>query len=202
MEHTGLFIGALVTVYLLPGPDMLLILQTAGTQGRRAALAVAAGLALARCIHVTLAGLGLAALLHNSPQTFEGLRLVGAAYLVWLGIQGLRDAWQPPTQEEGTAQGRNTFGAGALLSLSNPKNIVFWGALGSALAGIVEGTPSQAQMVVFFAGFMVASLLWCFICAALVDWLRRHTSLLWQRISYAGCGALLLMLAGLTLRGL
>jgi chemosensory pili system protein ChpE len=49
---------------------------------------------------------------------------------------------------------------------------------------------------------MLASLLWCFICAALVDWLRRHTSLLWQRISYAGCGALLLMLAGLTLRGL
>ena len=42
---------------------------------------------------------------------------------------------------------------------------------------------------------MLASLLWCFICAALVDWLRRHTSLLWQRISYAGCGALLLMLA-------
>ena len=58
------------------------------------------------------------------------------------------DARQPPTQEEGTAQGRNAFGAGALLSLSNPKNIVFWGAQQCA-GGIVEGTPSQAQMVVF-----------------------------------------------------
>jgi chemosensory pili system protein ChpE len=105
-------------------------------------------------------------------------------------------------QEEGAQQGRNAFGAGALLSLSNPKNIVFWGALGSALAGIVEGTPSRTEMAVFFAGFLLASLLWCFICAALVDWLRRNTSVLWHRISYAGCGLLLLALAGLTLRGL
>ncbi|HSX70578.1 MAG TPA: LysE family transporter, partial [Pseudomonas sp.] len=77
---------------------------------------------------------------------------------------------------------------------------VFWGALGSALAGIVDGTPSQAQMAVFFAGFMFASLLWCFVCAALVDWLRRHTSVFWQRVSYAACGLMLLVLAGLTLR--
>jgi hypothetical protein len=49
---------------------------------------------------------------------------------------------------------------------------------------------------------MLASLLWCFICAALVDWLRRNTSVFWHRISYAGCGLLLLALAGLTLRGL
>ncbi|MBD4392872.1 LysE family transporter, partial [Xanthomonas citri pv. citri] len=46
------------------------------------------------------------------------------------------------------------------------------------------------------------SLIWCFCCAALVDWLRRNTSLFWHRVSYAGCGVLLLGLAGLALRGL
>ena len=71
-------------------------------------------------------------------------------------------------------------------------------ALGSALAGIVEGTPSQAQMVVFFAGFMFASLLWCFICAGLVDWFRRAASLLWHRLTYAACGIVLLGLAGMS----
>ncbi len=76
------------------------------------------------------------------------------------------------------------------------------GALGSALAGIVDGTPNQAQSLVFFAGFMLSSLIWCFCCAALVDWLRRNTSLFWHRVSYAGCGVLLLGLAGLALRGL
>ena len=86
--------------------------------------------------------------------------------------------------------------------LSNPKNVVCWGALGSALAGIVDGTPNQAQSLVFFAGFMLSSLIWCFCCAALVDWLRRNTSLFWHRVSYAGCGVLLLGLAGLALRGL
>lgn len=130
------------------------------------------------------------------------LTIACAAYLGWLGVQGLRDAWQPPVQEEVGRQGRNAFGAGALLSLSNPKNIVFWGALGSALAGLVEGLPSREQMAVFFAGFMCASLLWCFVCAALVEWLRRYTSRLWHRVSYASCGVLLLAMAGLTLHGL
>lgn len=184
-----------------PGAVFSETLRRGLTGGFRPALLVQLGSLIGDAVWALIGLTGLVLLLAQDGVRVP-LTIACAAYLVWLGIQGLRDAWQPPTQEEGSAQGRNAFGAGALLSLSNPKNIVFWGALGSALAGIVEGSPSQAQMVVFFAGFMLASLLWCFICAALVDWLRRHTSLLWQRISYAGCGALLLMLAGLTLRGL
>ena len=185
-----------------PGAVFSETLRRGLTGGFRPALLVQLGSLIGDAVWALIGLTGLVLLLIQDSVRVP-LTIACAAYLVWLGIQGLRDAWQPPTQEEGSAQqGRNAFGAGALLSLSNPKNIVFWGALGSALAGIVEGTPSQAQMMVFFAGFMLASLLWCFICAALVDWLRRHTSLLWQRISYAGCGALLLMLAGLTLRGL
>lgn len=184
-----------------PGAVFSETLRRGLTGGFRPALLVQLGSLIGDAVWALIGLTGLVLLLAQDSVRVP-LTIACAAYLVWLGIQGLRDAWQPPTQEEGTARGRNAFGAGALLSLSNPKNIVFWGALGSALAGIVEGTPSQAQMAVFFAGFMVASLLWCFICAALVDWLRCHTSLLWQRISYAGCGALLLMLAGLTLSGL
>jgi len=149
-----------------------------------------------------LIGLSSLALLLAQESVRLPLTLASAAYLAWLGLQGLRDAWRPPVATQDARQGRNAFGAGALLSLSNPKNIVFWGALGSALAGMVEGTPSPAQLAVFFAGFMLASLLWCFVCAALVDVLRRHTSPFWHRLSYAACGLLLLALAGLTLRGL
>jgi chemosensory pili system protein ChpE len=184
-----------------PGAVFSETLRRGLTGGFRSALLVQLGSLIGDAVWALIGLTGLVLLL-----TEEGVRLpltiACAAYLAWLGVQGLRDAWRPQAQETDHAPGRNAFGAGALLSLSNPKNVVFWGALGSALAGIVEGTPSSQQMVVFFAGFMVASLLWCFVCAALVDWLRRHTTALWQRISYAGCGLMLLGLAGLTLRGL
>lgn len=117
-------------------------------------------------------------------------------------MQGLRDAWSPPlAAEDAGEQGRNAFGAGAAISCQSEERGLL-GCLGSALAGIVDGTPNQAQSLVFFAGFMLSSLIWCFCCAALVDWLRRNTSLFWHRVSYAGCGVLLLGLAGLALRGL
>lgn len=184
-----------------PGAVFSETLRRGLTGGFRPALLVQLGSLIGDAVWALIGLTGLVLLLAQDSVRVP-LTIACAAYLVWLGLQGLRDAWRPPLDEPGVQQGRNAFRAGALLSLSNPKNIVFWGALGSALAGIVEGTPSQTQMTVFFAGFMVASLLWCFICAALVDWLRRHTSLLWQRISYAGCGLVLLLLAGLTLRGL
>lgn len=170
--------------------------------GFRPALLVQLGSLIGDAVWAVIGLTGLVLLLGQESVRLP-LTLASAAYLAWLGVQGLRDAWQPPEQEAANgSQARNAFGAGALLSLSNPKNIVFWGALGSALAGIVESTPSQVQMLVFFAGFMFAALIWCFICAALVDWLRRHTSLLWHRVSYAACGVMLLVLAALTLRAL
>ncbi len=142
-----------------PGAVFSETLRRGLTGGFRPALLVQLGSLIGDAVWALIGLTGLVLLLAQDSVRVP-LTIACAAYLVWLGIQGLRDAWQAPTQEEGAAQGRNAFGAGALLSLSNPKNIVFWGALGSALAGIVEGTPSQAQMAVFFAGFMVASLLW------------------------------------------
>lgn len=184
-----------------PGAVFSETLRHGLTGGFRPALLVQLGSLIGDAVWA-LIGLTSLVLLLAQDSVRVPLTIACALYLAWLGVQGLRDAWRPPVQEEDDQQGRNAFGAGALLSLSNPKNIVFWGALGSALAGIVEGAPSHMEMAVFFAGFMFASLLWCFICAALVDWLRRNTSVLWHRISYAGCGLLLLALAGLTLRGI
>ena len=119
-------------------------------------------------------------------------------------MQSLRDARQVGGVEEGDSaeQHAGAFASGAMLSLSNPKNIVYWGALGGATAGLVDGVPSLADSLVFFAGFMTASVLCCFLCAALVDWLRRNASPRWHRVSHALCGVVLLVLAGLALRGI
>lgn len=199
MEHLLSFTGALVTVYLLPGPDMLLILQTAGTQGRKAALAVAAGLALARCIQVTLAALGLATLLHASPWTFESLRLAGAAWLVWLGVHVARSplvaAHDPPAASpwQPTHGLRAAALRGLLTNLMNPKALLFCSMLlpqfvpveaaGSAGAFLRPGAVLVGIGVLF-------DVLYVYAGAAVSRWLWR--SPLRQRIQQWGFGALLM----------
>ena len=75
---TSAFLIALAVVYLVPGPDMLLLFQTGARQGRRAALVTALGLALARACHVLMAATGLALLFRTAPWTFDLVRLLGA----------------------------------------------------------------------------------------------------------------------------
>ncbi len=98
----GVFLLALAVVYLLPGPDMLLLFQTGAREGCRAALVTALGLGLARACHVVLAATGLALLFRSAPWTFDAVRLLGAAYLAWLGLQMLRGGGLAlPTGDEG-----------------------------------------------------------------------------------------------------
>ena len=174
----AIFLAALLFGFAFnvsPGAVFSETLRRGLTGGFRPALLVQLGSLIGDAVWALLGLTGLALLL-GYEQVRIPLTLACAAFLAWLGVQGLRDAWSPPlAAEDAGEQGRNAFGAGAAISLSNPKNVVYWGALGSALAGIVDGTPNQAQSLVFFAGFMLSSLIWCFCCAALVDWLRRNT---------------------------
>ncbi|TDR54348.1 threonine/homoserine/homoserine lactone efflux protein [Halomonas ventosae] len=129
-----LFIGALAAVYLLPGPDMILILQTGSQQGHTRALATAVGLAVARGLHVALAALGLATLFASAPWTFDGVRYAGGAYLAWIGLQLLRS---PPVTEGIDAVGvgrlddghRRAWRRGLLTNLLNPKSLLFCSVL-------------------------------------------------------------------------
>ena len=129
MENLALFIAALSMILLVPGPDMILLLQTGARHGRGKALATALGLAIARGGHVALAGLGLATLFKVSPWTFEIVRIVGAAYLLWLGLKMFK-----PGSMSTTAQGlapdasiswRTAILRGLLTNLLNPKVFIF-----------------------------------------------------------------------------
>jgi threonine/homoserine/homoserine lactone efflux protein len=130
MSDLVLFLALLAVAYLVPGPDMVLILQTGATQGRTAAWAAASGLALARAAHVGLSAVGLAALLITSPTLFEGLRLAGAAYLAWLGWRIWRSGIARP--ETGAAPALSpaaAFGRGLLTNIANPKALLFCSVL-------------------------------------------------------------------------
>ncbi|NWL79280.1 LysE family translocator [Pseudomonas taiwanensis] len=126
------FLIALAVVYLLPGPDMILLLQTGARQGRAMALATALGLALARGCHVALAGLGLAVLFKTAPWTFDVVRLAGAGYLLWLGLklfQAEASALVVNAEREPSRAYWQAFRRGLLTNLLNPKALVFCSVL-------------------------------------------------------------------------
>lgn len=133
MAELWLFFMALAVVYLLPGPDMILLLQTGARQGKGAALATAVGLGIARGCHVALAALGLAALFKAAPWTFDVVRLAGAAYLLWIGIQCLRTTMLPNLKGADSACGqprwREAIQRGLLTNLLNPKALLFCSVL-------------------------------------------------------------------------
>lgn len=134
MTNLELFIGALVVVYVVPGPDMVLVLQTSSMQGRWHAVAAALGLALARAAHVLLAAIGLAVLLKTVSWAFDAVRLAGALYLIWLAVKIARapsliaEACAPLPASSTRAYGASAC-RGLLTNISNPKALLFCSVL-------------------------------------------------------------------------
>lgn len=130
-----MYLIALAVVYLLPGPDMILLLQTGSQHGRALALSTAIGLGIARACHVLLAAVGLAALFKTAPWTFDGVRLAGAAYLLWLGVRMLKPGvFQQLALTSGGVQEPVLTWVGALkrgllTNLLNPKALLFCSVL-------------------------------------------------------------------------
>ncbi|MBU6958263.1 LysE family translocator [Pseudomonas sp. CVAP len=197
MAELWMFFLALAVVYLLPGPDMILLLQTGARQGKAAALATAIGLAIARGCHVALAALGLATLFKAAPWTFEVVRLAGAAYLLWLGIQCLRSNMLPNLNANGTAAAklawREAIQRGLLTNLLNPKALLFCSVLLPQFIDPQAG-PVLTQFATLGVLLVVAGLLfdsgYALIGAWLGRWLERSPSA--QRVQQWLFGSLLI----------
>lgn len=187
---------------LSPGAVLAETLRRGLLHGFTPALLVQIGSLVGDAVWAVIGLTGIALLIQHDAVRVP-LTIVRALYLAWLGVQSLRDAWRlPQTKDAPASSGKNALAVGAAISLANPKNIVYWGALGSALSGIVGATPSHGQTLMFFAGFMLASVLSCFLIAALVNLLRKNASPFWQRISYGSCGLVLIYLAVLAANGI
>ena len=197
MTGLWLFFPALAVIYLLPGPDMILLLQTGARQGKGAALATAVGLAVARACHVALAAWGLAALFKTAPWTFDVVRLAGAAYLLWIGIQCLRTTMLPslggadPSGEK--PRWRTAIQRGLLTNLLNPKALLFCSVLLPQFidpqAGSVLGQFAMLGLVLVAVGLMFDTA-YALVGAALGRWLQRSPSA--QRLQQWLFGSLLI----------
>jgi homoserine/homoserine lactone efflux protein len=139
----------LITTVLIitPGPIVTLVISTGVTQGPRAALTTVAGTTFGNALLLTAIALGLNWVHAHADILFNALRLTGAAYLIWLGVQAWRHAGEE--SQRLTDSGRARFMRGVLVALSNPKTIVFFTAfLPQFLDSKLPAGPQLAVMCV------------------------------------------------------
>jgi len=118
------FIPGALALNLTPGADMMFCLGQGLRGGPRAALAADAGIAIGCMVHVTLAGVGLGALVAAHPAAFDAIRWAGVGYLLWLALRSLRAGPMDARPGAALAPGR-AFWQGLAVNLLNPKVILF-----------------------------------------------------------------------------
>ncbi len=119
------FLVACLVVVVVPGPTVTLIIGNSVRHGVRAGLLNAAGTQLGLSIMIAIVGIGLTSLIEAAGHWFDWLRLAGAAYLVWLGWKMIRSSGEAT---EVTPPRGGFLMQGALVALSNPKTLIFFGA--------------------------------------------------------------------------
>lgn len=194
-----LFTVASLVVITTPGQDMILVMSRSIAQGAAAGAATAAGVSVGLIGHTLLATLGLGAILHTSAWLFVALKLMGAAYLVWLGIGLLRTRHAELTLGAVAARPRRRlFMDGALSNLSNPKIAVFYFAF---LPQFVTPGALHPTWTIFALGVLFAALTFLVkgpvgvFAGLLSGWLRARPRVLLNL--YRGSG---LVMLGLGLR--
>jgi threonine/homoserine/homoserine lactone efflux protein len=120
------FATASVVLLLIPGPAVLYIVNRSVSDGRRAGLAAATGLALGNLVHALAAAVGLSAVIATSAAAFNAVKWLGASYLVWVGIRTLLKAPPPIDPTQPGVSARRAFSQGVVVNVLNPKVALFF----------------------------------------------------------------------------
>lgn len=181
--HFLVFIGVAAIVIVVPGPDTAVVTKNILMHGRRTALGTSLGVSAGLAVWTLAAALGVASLVRASEVAFTTLKLVGALYLIWLGMQALRaagrgydDAADAPGSSRRRALGaRGGFRQGFLSDLANPKIGVFFTSL---LPQFVDpGRPVLLPFLALGAVFVLMTVVWlsayCLVAARAAETLLR-----------------------------
>jgi threonine/homoserine/homoserine lactone efflux protein len=128
IELYAAYLVACLVIVVVPGPTVTLIVANSLRHGTRAGILNVLGTQVGEAIIITAAGIGLASLIEAMGHWFDWLRLAGAAYLIWLGWKMIRSSGEladgvPPKAPRG-----GFLMQGAIVALSNPKTLLFFGA--------------------------------------------------------------------------
>jgi threonine/homoserine/homoserine lactone efflux protein len=178
-SHVLAFAAVVAVVVAIPGPSVLFTISRALTVGRRAALLTVAGNELGLCVQVAAVAFGLGAVVERSAQVITIIKLVGAVYLVFLGVQAIRhrrSMAEALAARVAPVRPLRAVRDGFAVGVANPKTIVFF------VAGLPEFTttapghlPVPAQMLILGALFPVIALVldsaWAAVAGTARQWL-------------------------------
>lgn len=129
--------GVYLLVLMSPGPNFFLIIQLSTNGKRQAGVQAALGFTLGSIIWASLAIIGVASILASIGWLYNGIRLVGALYLIWFGLKILRGAISKKSdtvpENPIVKTPKNAFRTGLFTSLTNPKGGVFWTSIFATL---------------------------------------------------------------------
>lgn len=189
MSQVLAFVVASVLFIQVPGPSLLFTIGRALTVGRRDALLSVVGNALGLVVQVVVIALGLGPLVAASATAFTVLKVVGAAYVVYLGVQAIRHRADARTTLDLPADARpatawTSVRTGMAVGVTNPKTMVFFAAF---LPQFVDpGHPATPQLLAFGIAFgalaVVSDTCWALAASRARDWFAREP----QRLDHLG----------------
>lgn len=160
-----LYVAAVFVLTVTPGPSVLMCISTSINLGVRKALVASLGSTTAIVGIMALCALGLGTALAASETLFTAIKSLGAVYLAYLGMTSLFSSATDIAVSAAVAPltGRRLFGQGFLVGASNPKALLFFGALFPQF--IIPGAPQAPQFLLLGTTFIFFELLWLTIYA-------------------------------------
>ncbi|MFZ1881699.1 MAG: LysE family translocator [Gaiellaceae bacterium] len=180
----ALFSLAAIALAIVPGPAVAYIVTQSVDKGRRAGIVSALGIASGGLVHVAAATVGLSALIASSAAAFTVVKLVGAAYLIAVGVRRILTRDEPEaTVEVQETRLRRLYGQGVVVNVLNPKTALFFLAF---LPQFVDRdrsvVPQVAILGLLFAAIaLLSDLAYAVLADALAGRMRRSARAAWVR---------------------
>lgn len=152
--HVFAFAGVAALLVMSPGPNGVLIARTVPTSGRAAGFANVAGFVAAFYLHGALSIFGISIILVRSAEAFFVVKMLGAAYLCWIGFKALREAWRGMGRVAEVAPARRrrhlakAFAEGFVTNALNPKVSMFYLAAFPQFIPLGQGAVASAFLLV------------------------------------------------------
>ncbi len=162
--HLWIYIGTVTFIALLPGPDTAVLTRNALIHGRATAFGTVAGINLGLSVWTLATALGVASLLRASAVAFDVVKLLGAVYLIWLGVQALRDSRRAGAAAEMQLGSHRRVGRrggarqGLISNLANPKVAVFFTSLLPQF--VSRHSAAFPQMLILGGVFIAINIAW------------------------------------------
>jgi threonine/homoserine/homoserine lactone efflux protein len=199
-NHTSLliFVSTAALLLAIPGPAIFYIVGRSIGQGRNAGLVSALGIGVGTLIHTAAAAVGLSALLVSSAAAFSVVKYLGAAYLVYLGVQRLRSKESlaaTPAADALRVTLARVFTQGIVVNVLNPKTALFFFAF---LPQFIEPARGHVATQILSLGVLFAVMgttsdsLWALFSGSVAGWLRGNQR--WMRNERYVSGGILISL--------